>query len=402
MRILLLNQCFYPDVVATAQMGWDLARSLRECGHEVTAVSSRAIYGTKGGRLPRSECVDGVSIWRVGLSLFGKSSLPARMIDFGLFYVLALIRVLALPRQDVIVCFTTPPMVSLVGVMLKLLRGTRVICWSMDLYPEVLAAGKLLGSNTFLYRLLLRFDTWVMRSCDRVVCLGRCMRQRMVDRGVDPERVEVVHVWGQDEVSAQDATSDTSLRSEWELRNRFVVMYAGNLGLGHEVATIERAIRESAADPSIQWVFVGGGKGRESLQSRLADTSIQNVQFHPYQSVERLPELLQTANAHLASMLPGWQGLIVPSKCIGVMAVGRPLIWIGPPDSECARVIEESGCGAAVEPGNWRSLLDKVVSWKQDPAVAAQMGKAGATAARGPLSRGRACARWIQIIESLS
>jgi colanic acid biosynthesis glycosyl transferase WcaI len=401
-RILLLNQCFYPDVVATAQMGWDLARSLRHRGHEVTAVSSRATYGTKGGRLPRRECVDGVFIRRIGLSLFGKSSLFARMIDFGLFHVLALIRVLTLPRQDVIVCFTTPPMVSLVGVILKVLRGTRVICWSMDLYPEVLAAGKLLRSNTFPYRLLLRFDTWLMQSCDRVVCLGRCMRQRMVDRGVDPERVEVVHVWGQDEVSAYEATSDTSLRSEWDLRNRFVVMYAGNLGLGHETATMERAIRESAHDPSIQWVFVGGGKGRESLQSRLLDASLQNVQFHPYQPVGRLPELLQTADVHMASMLPGWQGLIVPSKCIGVMAVGRPLIWIGPPDSECAREIEESGCGATVEPGNWRRLLDTVIAWKQDPAFAERMGKAGATAARGPLSRDRACTRWIQIIESLS
>ncbi|MFM7260870.1 MAG: glycosyltransferase, partial [bacterium] len=134
MRVLLINQTFYPDIAATAQHAHDLARYLVSQGHEVTAIASRSIYGKKGAVLPREEMVDGIRIVRVGKSVFGKSSIAARMVDFGLFYAAALWRSFNMRRQDVVICFTTPPFVALIGWLLRLVRGTRYIYWVMDLY----------------------------------------------------------------------------------------------------------------------------------------------------------------------------------------------------------------------------------------------------------------------------
>ena len=81
MRVLLINQVFYPDVAATAQHGHDLARDLVRHGHEVTAIASRSIYGRKGAALASQEVVDGIEIHRVGRSLFGKAGIAARIAE---------------------------------------------------------------------------------------------------------------------------------------------------------------------------------------------------------------------------------------------------------------------------------------------------------------------------------
>ena len=137
MRVLLVNQVFHPDVAATAQHAHDLARHLVRHGHEVNVVASRSIYGERGRGLPRRELVDGATVHRVGGNLFGKAGLAGRLVDFVLFYVAAGFRAITLPKADVVVCFTTPPFIALLGWLLKRLRGSRFVYWVMDLYPEV-------------------------------------------------------------------------------------------------------------------------------------------------------------------------------------------------------------------------------------------------------------------------
>jgi hypothetical protein len=101
MKVLLLNQCFYPDVVATAQHGWDLARRLTRDGHEVTAIASRSIYGTAGASLPPTDRIEGIEVRRVASSRYGRASLFARAVDFVGFYARATVAALALVRHDV-------------------------------------------------------------------------------------------------------------------------------------------------------------------------------------------------------------------------------------------------------------------------------------------------------------
>jgi hypothetical protein len=127
MSVLLLNQAYWPDVVATSQHADDLARSLVSRGDHVSVVASRAIYGEKGSALKRRDSHGGVAIHRVGLQLFGKQGITPRAFDFALFYAAAALRCLTLKRHDVVVCFTTPPFIALVGVLLRIVKGTKVV-----------------------------------------------------------------------------------------------------------------------------------------------------------------------------------------------------------------------------------------------------------------------------------
>lgn len=378
MRVLLINQVFYPDVAATAQHGHDLARDLVKHGHQVTAIASRSLYGTKGVALPTRETVDGIEIRRVGRSIFGKVGIAGRFADFLLFYLAAGLRALLLPRHDVVVCFTTPPFISAIGPILRLFKGSKYVYWVMDLYPDVAVAAGLLKERGLPARMLERVNRWCLRSADAVVVLGRCMRDRVVAKGVDPGRVELIGVWSDHAEIDPDRDGTNGFRDEWGVGDRCLVMYSGNFGIGHEVDTFLDAARSMRDDDGVRFAFVGGGKRKAEVEAFVERHGLgESCIIAPYQPRERLGELLTAADVHLTTMLPGWSGVMVPSKLFGILAAARPVLFVGPSDSEVARVIEELDAGATIAPGDVDGLVSRITGLAADREGAIAAGRRG-------------------------
>jgi hypothetical protein len=142
MRVLLLNQTFHPDVVATAQVLSDFAVGLVERGHHVTAIASQRAYDNPAQRFPARETWRGVEIQRLPSAGFGKASLWRRAADFGFFSAVTTLRLLTLPRYDAVVALTSPPLVSYLAAWFCRLRGAKLYYWVMDMNPdEAVAAG---------------------------------------------------------------------------------------------------------------------------------------------------------------------------------------------------------------------------------------------------------------------
>ena len=374
MRILLINQTFYPDYAATAQHAHDLARYLVSQGHEVTAIASRSIYGEKGAALAREEVVDGIRIVRVGKSIFGKSSILARSIDFGLFYLLAFWKSMVMQRQDVVICFTTPPFVALIGWFLRLVRGTRYVYWVMDLYPDVAVACGVMNARSPLTWVLERLNRFCLRHADRAVVLGRCMQARVVGKGIPASNLALINVWSDPSDGVATDRSINSYRREWNIGDRVLVMYSGNFGIGHDVVTIADSVQALRDDSNIVFAFVGGGKRKDELISMLRERGLTNYIEAPYQPRERIHDLLSAADIHLASLASGSTGIMVPSKFYGVLAVARPIVYIGEEAGEAARVINEEQCGIVVALGDAAALAAAIRKLAVDRDLATTMG----------------------------
>jgi glycosyltransferase involved in cell wall biosynthesis len=401
MKVLLLNQVFWPDVAATAQHGHDLGRYLAQHGVQVTALASRSLYSKTGKALPREGGVDGIRIVRAGQSRFGKTALAARAFDFVSFYLAALWKAIWLPRQDIVVCFTTPPFIAFVGILLRWLKGTKVVCWTMDLYPDVPVAAGVLRRGSLAHSLFDAVDRFSLRHADRVVVLGRCMQQRLLEKGVDPKRMEVINVWADgDEVSVRPIEGN-ALRTAWQVGDRFVIEYSGNFGIGHDGETMYRAMQATRADDSIRWVIVGGGTKRGELEAFVQAHDIVNAVLKPYQSREALGELLSLGNVHLVSVAENFSGLLVPSKFYGVLAAARPVLYVGPRESEVARVIEESKCGLVIEQGDSAGLVKAIETLHADPQLAQAMGRRAREAFERTFTRSHACERWLRLLQNV-
>ena len=374
----MINQVFYPDVAATAQHGHDLARDLVRHGHQVTAIASRSIYGNKGSTLPSRETVDGIEIHRVGRSFFGKVGIAGRFADFLLFYVAALFKSLLLPRHDVVICFTTPPFIAVVGRVLRRVKRTRFVYWVMDLYPDVAIAAGLMKERGLGARFLEMINRGCLRKADAVVVLGRCMRDRVLAKGVDPSRVELIGVWSDHSEIDPESSEVNGYREEWGIGDRCLVMYSGNFGIGHEVDTFLEAAKRFRDDDSIRFAFVGGGKRKSDVEDFVERHDLRKTCIiAPYQPRERLGDLLTAADVHLATMLPGWSGVMVPSKLFGVLAAARPVLFIGPNESEVSQIIDELDCGSTIPPGNTDELVSRIEELAGHPEGARASGLRG-------------------------
>ena len=406
MKILFINQPYHPDVAATAQVLHDLTRRLVAEGHEARVIASRSVYGESGGRLARRETVEGVKVRRVGVSLFGKSSTLGRVADFGLFYLAAAWRAVREPRPDVVVTLTTPPLIGLLGTLLALVKRCRHVYWAMDLYPDVVVAADMLKADGPQTRLLARLNRLCMRRADAVVVLGRCMNRRVVDQIGPPGRnrrgVITIGVWPVSHTKPAASRGVNAYRQEWNLADRFVVMYSGNLGIGHDADTMIEAARRLRDDPGIVFVFVGGGKRQATVREAVDRDHLNNVQVHAYQPLERLDELLAAADVHLVSQLDSFLGTLVPSKLYGVMLAARPTLFIGPAEAEVALTLADSRGGITTPQGDPDALVAAIQSLHTGEVDPVAMGHAARRWLDTHGTRDHLTAQWVKLLEALA
>ena len=186
MKILILNQAFYPDVVATAQHATDLAVDLHRRGHEVTVVAGRQAYGREECTYPSEETWEGIRIRRVGALRFSKYTRWGRALNFASFLGACLLRLAISPRFDVVVAMTSPPLIGFLAALFTRFRGGKLIQWVMDLNPdEAIAAGWLRAGGP-LTLLLEKMLAWSMRQAEYVVVLDRHMKDR-IESKIEPQ-----------------------------------------------------------------------------------------------------------------------------------------------------------------------------------------------------------------------
>jgi len=369
MRLLLLNQFYPPDTAATGQLLADVARVLVRDGHEVHVVCSRGGYagGTVAGASRRD--ADGVRVHRVSASNRGRLRAADRLLAWGSYYALAAQRALALGRFDACLALTTPPFIGLVGSLLKRLRRTRLVLWSMDVWPDVAEGLGVIRPGSPPSRALHAAARAVHKSANRIISLGSCMTERLCRAGVDPARIATVHNWVPGE-----SVRPVARRSA---NGRFLVMYSGNMGMGHEFGTMLDAAARLRDDRSVEFRFVGGGKRRAEVEAGAERRGLGNVRFMKPVPLRDLSELLGSADAHLLSMRPGLEGMLVPSKVYGILAAGRPAVMVGSTENEAARLIRRSGAGFVVPAGRAGELCSAIRRLRDEPELAPQMGRAG-------------------------
>ena len=413
-QVLFLNQGFWPDIVSTAQHAHDLAKFLVSKGDRVSAVASRSMYGWSGAVLARHETADGIQIHRVGSNLFNKDGLAGRTVDFLAFNIACLVMAIRLPRHDVVVCLTTPPFIAMVGLVVRALKGSKFVFWTMDLYPDLPAQAGVVKRGSIAFWLLDRIDRFLLCRADAVVVLGRCMRDRMIAKGEPIRRLEMIHPWADaDELLSKPVrirddsapsgwrVANNPFRNEWGIGDRFVIEYSGNYAIGHDTDTVLAAM-DRVRDDVFRWVFAGGGVMRPLVERFHLEQSIPNALFRPYEPRERIRDLLTLGDVHLVLMEPGYEGLILPSKFYGILAASRPTIFVGPRDCEVARVISESGCGFVIANGDVDGLVNAIRCLSVDPALAQEMGSRGRAALEKNYSMEVACAEWRSLLHELA
>jgi colanic acid biosynthesis glycosyl transferase WcaI len=400
-RLLFINQYYWPDHASTAQHLADLAESLVAAGHECHVLCGQGQYKPGTPRPPAHEVRNGVHIHRVPATSLGRRSTLTRMVDYLSFYARALIAALRMPRCDVVVTLTTPPIIGLAGTLLRRLKGSRHAYWSMDLHPDAsLALGRMSPRNPVVAALAWLSDA-VYRQADKVIVLGPYMADRIKAKGVRPERIAAVPVWSRRDEIYPVPRAGHPLRTKLGLADQFVAMYSGNLGLAHSSDEFLEAARRLRERSDITFLFVGDGPRMADVRAAKERERLDNVRLLDYFPRSELHASLSIADVHLISMRREMTGIVVPGKLYGAMASGRPTLFVGPEHCESADTVRKAGCGLTLRLGDVDGLVDALTRLSADPQEAARLGQLGRSAFLDAFERESCCARWNSLIESL-
>jgi glycosyltransferase involved in cell wall biosynthesis len=400
-RILFINQYYWPDHASTAQHLTDLAESLADRGYECHVLCARGRYEPGVEAPPSEEEHNGVHIHRVRATSLGRGNIIKRMADYLSFYAGAFGKALSLPSFDVVVTLTTPPIIGLVGTLLRRLRGSCQVYWSMDLHPDAsLALGQMSRRNP-LVALLSWLSDAVYRQSDRVVVLGPYMADRIRAKGVRDSRMVEIPVWSRHDEVFPLPRAGHPMREALGLSGKFVVMYSGNLGLAHTTGEFIEAARRLRGRDDVVFLFVGGGPRLREVKEAKQAEGLENIRLLDYVPREQLHESLTVADAHLVSMRPEMTGIVVPGKLYGAMASERPVLFVGPDHSETADTIRRAGCGFTVRLGEPATLVDAIERLSAEPETAETMGRKGRASFLAEYERDGCCDRWADLIGEL-
>lgn len=427
-RVLLLNQYYAPDEAATAQMLADLGEGLAASGCEVVAICGDRSYGDPSKRYPARERINGVEIRRARTTGFGRRSLLARVADYLTFIAGAKLHLLFGPAPDVVVSLTTPPFISLVGTLIGRLRGAKTVFWSMDVYPDVAWELGAIRRGSILGFFIAKLAWLTHRLPDTVVALGETMKLKLEANGA--RHVVVIHNWSDGDAIRPISVENNLLRSEWGWQDRFVLMYSGNLGLGHEFETAlagfarDRELRiangelESAhSAAAFLLAFVGTGPRLNDVKARARELGLFDpqfaigdsqsggpadpsaIEFRGYVPRDQLSLSLTAPDVHLVTMRAGMPGLIVPSKIYGILAAGRPAIYVGPARGEIYDILTSGNCGIHVPIGDVDAFVDAVNRYRFDPELRAGHGANARGLFDARFTRERGVTEWMAAIQ---
>jgi colanic acid biosynthesis glycosyl transferase WcaI len=400
-RVIFLNRFFFPDHSATSQLLSDLAFHLAGAGIDTHVITSRQLYEEPDAQLPSNETVRGVHIHRVATTSFGRSTLWGRSVDYVSYYLSTWRSLFALTRRgDMVIAMTDPPLISLFAMPVAWQRRAFLINWLQDIYPETAIQLNIPLLKSPIGRGITILRDRSLRTATANVVVGKQMARQVISRKVSPDRVHVIPNWTDDNDITPISHASNPLRQQWGLEDKFVVGYSGNLGRAHEFDTLLAAAELLKDDHRIVFVCVGGGHSFDDLSRRVNERSLQRTfRFFPYQDRSMLKYSLSVADVHWISLKPQLEGLIVPSKLYGVAAAGRAIVAIAAKNGEIAQLVEQSGCGVVIKPGDAKGLAEILIDFSRNTARVAEMGRRAREMLEAHFTRRHAFERWGAVLD---
>jgi glycosyltransferase involved in cell wall biosynthesis len=322
-------------------------------GWRVLVYTSAVGYEDTSLRFPRREILDGVDVRRLPFSSFGKTSVLARLLGGTIFLVQAILRSLFVRETRQILISTSPPMCSIAGLILGRVKGAEVSYWAMDINPDQLVAMGSIDAKAWAVRAFDGLNARILKQSWRIVALDRYMSETLSSKYPVADKTRIIPPWPHlDQTSKPLPHEKNPFRRQHGLEDHFVVMYSGNLSLAHPVDTILEAADRLRNVKQLLFLFIGGGNGRQSLSDFIAERRLPNVKMLPYQPLSELHYSLSSADVHLVAMGEPMVGIVHPCKIYGAMAVGRPVLFLGPEQCHAGDILNEFDIGWHIEHGD--------------------------------------------------
>lgn len=392
MRVLMFTDRFPPEIRSSAHLFHDLARELQRRGHDVAVITKAPTHYVANGEArnvtPGWEQVDGVRTLRVrGLPLAGHHPVIRSLDHLALGWSFGR-AARQWPKADVVLVYSPPLPLAEAGAKYDGRFGAPFVLNVQDLQPQTAIDLGLLRNRTAI-ALAERMERRAYERATRIVVHSPGNRTFLLERkGVPGDKVRVIYNWVDTE-ALRPGPRENGFRADEGLAGKFVVSYAGLMGYAQDLSTAIECAALMETDEAVLFLLVGEGAREGRWRKMVAERGLRNVRFLPMQSKERYANLLAASDVCLVPLDAALRTPVVPGKLQSIMASGRPAITIVDPWGDTPKLIDESGGGINVPPGQPQALAEAIRRLKAKPALGDQMGRLGRAFAEAHFSISR-------------
>ncbi len=399
--LLILSQVYPPDPTSVGQHIADVAEAMAKRGYRVIVLTANRGYNDPSVKYESKELRDGVNVRRLPLSSFGKRSIVLRLLGQGSFLIQCIVRGLFVGRLSCLLVSTSPPMCSVAALLISIVRRRPITYWLMDLNPDQMIEMGWIKPSSPIVKIFNWFNRRILRRSTGIVALDRFMAERVLRKADVKDKLTVMPPWPHEGHLEVVAHADNPFRKAHSLDGKFVIMYSGN----HSVCTPLRTVLDAALqlqdDPRLVFMFIGDGTGKREVDDTIAEHQPNNIRSLPYQPLAQIKYSLSAADVHLVVVGPSEVGVRHPCKIYGAMALGRPILLLGPDPCHASDLVDENDLGWHIQHGDVDAAISTIKKMvDQDASVLAEMGQRGKEIVNEQLSQDILCTRFCDIIES--
>ncbi|MDP6600864.1 MAG: glycosyltransferase family 4 protein [Phycisphaerales bacterium] len=398
--ILVLTQVYVPDPAAVGQYLHDAAAELSVRGYRLVVYAANRGYDDPSQVFPRRELRDGVHIRRLPLSSFGKSTIPRRVAAGLLLMVQEIVRGLCTRRLKCILVSTSPPMCPAAALIISWIRRVPICYWVMDVNPDqVIRLGKV-RERSLPVRCMNWLNRRILGRSKRIVVLDRFMEALLQQKRDIADKTVVMPPWAHGDDAPPVSHSDNPWRGDNVPENAFAIMFSGNHAITTPLTTVLQAAMRMQDDADLHFFFIGGGHGKREVDELIAEESPSSIHSLPYQPLETLRYSLGAADVHLVMVADDMVGVVHPCKIYGAMAVGRPILLIGPDPCHASEILHEHNVGWHIPNGDLDGLVQILRTIRETPPEELQaMGKRAQAVVHQHFSKAVLCSRFCDVVE---
>lgn len=399
--ILFLNRSYWPDVEATGQLLTELCEGLAQhFSVSVMAGQPNSVRGISETAWKDQPSHNDVRIHRLHHTTLPKHRMWMKALNYLSFARTSRKFLRTVERPDVVVFETDPFLLPLEADRLRRRTGCRIVGYLQDIYPDVaVTLGKI--PNAWPIRLLRKRLFEVYRACDAMIVLSEDMRQLLISSGVAEQRIFVVPNWTDTTRVFPVSADQNPVRKSWQVQDKFLVMYSGNLGLTQRLEDVLQAARIVSDDERIHFALVGKGSQEQPLKKLHRQLALHNVTFHDYQPQSELANSLSAADLHLVPLTAGLAKCLMPSKLYGILAAGRPCLTTAPEGTELHTIVRNRGIGLTATPGSVADLAKQIRFAANNSGLLIQMGQNARRLAESEYTREISIQKFRSVLENV-
>ncbi len=350
---------------------------------------------------PVEQISENVVVRRIGSRKGEGKGLLIRMIKY-VFLTRALYLEAKKVPTDAYYLSSTPPFLGYIGC--KLAKIAPTLYNAQDLFPDTLVHVKHISEKNPLIAWLRKKEKQTYQENTRIVTISEDMKKTIANAGCDAGKIDVVYNWADTDNLHHVEKNDNTLSKEFGVdENKFIVSYAGNIGLfqGWDVI-VDAAKLLQDQNPDIQFVIIGDGAYKEQLLERLETEHITNIQLLPMQPATRLSEVYSLGDVELVPIEKGITKMALPSKTGVIMSCGSPILALVDKDSAIETIIRENQIGVALEHGSAEHLAEAVLHCYAHRAELGQWGKNARAFAQENFSRKTQTKKYYDILKDMT